>query len=155
MGERETRPIKPYEKDAAKWVTLPAYARGRRADLDRRQDALAAWAEFCDYNAAEMRDARMGVITAGACYQYVRDALPEASVLKLGITWPLPSDLIRDFARKVDLLYVVEEASTYLSTQVKATGVVVSEPPAAPLPRAGELSPARIAASFGLGLPQS
>ena len=153
VGERQEAPIREYGKDPSKWVMMPAYAKGRRLDLDRREEALVAWAEICDYNREEMRDEKIGVITSGASYHYVRDALPRASVLKLGVLWPLPPERIRSFAEQLDAVYVVEEGSNYLSKQVLSFGVELCEPPAGPLPRAGELSPGIVRAAFGLELP--
>ncbi len=146
VGEREQVEQRAYEKEPAKWVMMPAFAKPRRLDLDKRIENVRAFVEDCPYNAVEMRSASLGVICAGATYQHVREGLPEASVLKLGITWPLPAGLIRSFASSVDKLYVVEEASDYLSTQVKALGVDV-EPSS--LPGYGELTPSLIAQAFG------
>ena len=69
-----------------------------------------------------MNDTKIGVITSGIPYQYVKEALPEASVLKLGLVNPLPRKLIEDFASKVDTLYVVEELDPVIETQVKSLG---------------------------------
>ena len=70
-----------------------------------------------------MNDTKIGVITSGIPYQYVKEALPEASVLKLGMVNPLPRKLIEDFAEKVDTLYIVEELDPVIETQVKSWGI--------------------------------
>lgn len=70
-----------------------------------------------------MNDTKIGVITSGIPYQYVKEALPEASVLKLGMVNPLPRKLIEEFASKVDTLYVVEELDPVIETQVKSWGI--------------------------------
>ena len=74
-------------------------------------------------NRVEMRDASIGIITSGICYQYVREALPEASILKMGMINPIPKDMIKDFAAKVDKLYVIEEGNPYFEEQIRAMGV--------------------------------
>ena len=149
--ERAERARVPYEKSPQKWVMMPAYAKPRRIDQLNRIDAMRSWADECPFNRTEMRDASVGVVCAGAAYQYVRDALPDASVLKLGVTYPLPARTVRAFADGVDALYVVEEASTYLSDAVAALGVDIAEPEN-PLPAAGELGPNAIRLAFGIAL---
>ena len=152
-GERVPVAIRPYEKDPAKWVMMPAFSKPRRRDLDRRIAELRTWVEECPYNQVEWRDTSIGIICSGAVYQYVRDALPQASVLKLGVAWPLPAQKIADFAAQVDAVYAVDEASEYLSQQVKALGVAVAQTQN-PLPGYGEVSPLTIAAAFGQPLPE-
>ncbi len=147
-GERAPYEPRPYEKSAEKWVMMPAYARGRRENLLERTDDLLRWVEECPYNVLTEGEGNIGVVCAGAVYQHVIEALPEASVLKLGVSWPVPSGLVRRFAQSIDRLYVVEEASTYLSETVRACGVEVSETPSA-MTCAGELSPGIIRAAFG------
>ncbi|WP_302962756.1 thiamine pyrophosphate-dependent enzyme [uncultured Adlercreutzia sp.] len=151
-GERVERPLSPYEKNPAKWVMMPAFAKPRRIVQLARIDALREWAETCPYNEVLRRGDKIGVVCAGAAFQHVAEALPEASVFKLGVTWPLPAAALRDFADSVERLYVVEEGSCYLTDAVAACGVAVSEPPCG-LPRAGELSPGLVRAAFGLEEP--
>lgn len=153
LGERTEAVVVPYEKNPAKWVMMPAFAKPRRIDLDERIARVRAFVDECPYNVVERRSSEVGVICAGATYQHVREGLPEASVLKLGITWPLPAGLIRRFAESVDKLYVIEEASDYLSTQVRALGVALEIAPAG-LPTYGELSPSLIAQAFGGAAPE-
>jgi indolepyruvate ferredoxin oxidoreductase alpha subunit len=97
------------ERNAAKYVMLPGNARVRHRFVEQRLLDLAAYAETLDINRTELRDTSVGVITSGISYQYVREVLPDASVLKLGMVYPLPAKMIRDFAGKVRKLYVVEE----------------------------------------------
>lgn len=148
-GERANAPAKPYEKDASKWVMMPAFAKGRRKVQLERVRQLEEWVETCPYNQAEQRSAEVGVICSGAVYQHVRDALPEASVLKLGVVWPLPARAMARFAQSVERCYVVEEGSTYLSEAVRAAGVESLSTPS-PLPVDGELSPGLIRQAFDL-----
>lgn len=152
MGERTEVPLRPYEKDASKWVMMPAFAKPRRISLDSRVDAVKAWAEECSLNRAEMRSREVGIICSGAAYQYVVEACPEASVLKLGCVWPIPEAKIRSFADAVDRLYVVDEASEYLSLMVKSLGIEVA-PFARPLPAAGELSAQAVSVAMGGEVP--
>lgn len=146
-GEREAFEQRPYEKRADKWVMMPLYAKQRRIEQLERIDKLGIWANGCSLNRVDEGSASMGIICSGAAYQHVREAMPEASVLKLGTTWPIPSKLIADFASKVDRLYVIEEASTYLTDAVASAGVNVSSTPY-PLTNAGELDPQLIRAAF-------
>ena len=152
-GERAEVEPRPYESRIGKYVMMPANAVRRRAATDEREDALVTFAEKTDLNRIEMRDRSVGVICAGALYNHVREALPEASMLKLGLTWPLPPAKIAEFAASVDELYVIEETCTYFTEKVRAMGVRVSAPPAEPLPRGGEIRPAHIRAAFGLAEP--
>ena len=149
VGQRAQVPRKEFVKDPSKWVMMPAFAKPRRKVQLERIAKLESWVEECPYNKVIEKGAEVGVICAGAAYQHVLDALPDASVLKLGVSWPLPKQLIRDFAAKVDKLYVVEEGSEYLTMQVAATGVAVDEFPCG-LHRDGELSPGDIRAALGM-----
>ena len=148
-AQRIERELKPYETDPTKWVMMPAFAKPRRKVQLERIAALEEWAETCDLNRVEKRGSKVGIVCAGACYQHVVEALPDASVLKLGVTWPLPPKKLRDFAEGVEKLYVVEEGSEYLSREVAATGVDVADFPAG-LPRDGELSPGLVKRAFGI-----
>ena len=121
-GERAEVEPRPYESRIGKYVMMPANAVRRRAATDEREDALVTFAEKTDLNRIEMRDRSVGVICAGALYTHVREALPEASVLKLGLTWPLPPAKIAEFAASVDELYVIEETCTYFTEKVRAMG---------------------------------
>lgn len=148
-GERTEVPLREYSKDAAKWVMMPAFAKPRRKVQLERVAALREWVETCPYNQVMRRGADVGVVCAGAVSQHVVQALPNASVFKLGVTWPLPARALREFAASVDKLYVVEEASEYLTCAVAGLGIDVASFPE-PLPRDGELSPGLIRRAFGL-----
>lgn len=153
LGERVDYKIKPYEKDPSKWVMMPAFAKPRRKIQLARDGKLREWVEDCPFNRVEAKGTAVGVICAGAVYQHVVEALPEASVLKLGVTWPLPARKIADFAASVDALYVVEEGSEYLTGQVRALGVDVADFPVT-LPKDGELSPGLVKRAFGIDDPE-
>lgn len=152
-GTRGACDLHPFSPDPSKYVMMPAYARGRRLAVIERTRRLVEFAETCDLNRIEMRDSSIGVIASGAVYQHVREALPHASILKLGLSWPLPPAKIADFAASVEHLYVIEEACDYFAEHVHALGVPTLEPPACPLPAAGELTPALVKRSFGIPLP--
>lgn len=152
-GQRQMPDTIPYEKNAAKWVMMPANAKRQRKVVDKRTEKLVDYAEHTDLNVEEMRGTGIGVICAGAVYQHVREALPQASVFKLGLTFPLPPERLAAFASKVDTCYVIEEACAYLETQVRALGVNVSKTPYA-LPPDDELTPSLILEALGLPTPE-
>ncbi|MBO7449552.1 MAG: indolepyruvate ferredoxin oxidoreductase subunit alpha [Clostridiales bacterium] len=117
--------LKEYVKDPAKYVMMPANAIKRHVVVEDRTKQIASDSNDVKVglHKVEMRDTKLGIITAGASYQYVRDGVPNASVLKLGLVWPLPMDLIRDFASKVERLVVVEELDPFIENEIKAAGV--------------------------------
>ena len=123
LEDRTEHALIPYEKNIPKRVMMPAMAKARHAVIEEKMAELAKDACTLPVNRVEMRDTKIGVITSGIPYQYVREALPDASVLKLGMVHPLPEQLIRDFAEKVDTLYVVEELDPVIETQVRAMGI--------------------------------
>lgn len=145
---------KQYETDVAKWIMMPAYAKGRREDQLKRIEDLQIWADTKGPNQVILGSSDYGVICSGAAYQHVREALPDAHILKLGITYPLPAKTIESFAQGVSKVYVVEEASTYLRDAIKAQGISVSSTPHE-LTLCGELSPNLIRAAFGVALPEA
>lgn len=151
-GDRADVACKDYVRDAGKWVMMPANAKGRRKAVDAREKRLIEYAETCDLTREEIRDTSMGIVCSGSVYQHVRDALPDASILKLGMSWPLPPRRLAAFAEKVDKLYVVEEICDYYDTRVRALGIDVTPTPSA-LPPDGELTPGLVAAAFDLPLP--
>ncbi len=123
LGERKEIPVRDYVKNIQKYVMMPGMAKGRHVVVEQRCKDLEAFANTCDLNRAEYQDTKIGVITSGTCYNYVKEALPQASVLKLGMVYPLPRDLIRAFADRVDKLYVVEELEPFFENQIKAMGI--------------------------------
>ncbi len=114
---------KPYVKDIRKTVMMPGNAKLRHVEIEKRNLELAEAANTLAINKVEMNDTKMGVITSGIPYQYVKEALPNASVLKLGMVNPLPKKLITEFAEKVDTLYIVEELDPVIEEQVKSWGI--------------------------------
>ena len=114
---------KPYVKDVRKTVMMPGNAKLRHVEIEKRNLELAEAANTMSINTVEMNDTKIGVITSGIPYQYVKEALPNASVLKLGMVNPLPKKLITEFAEKVDTLYIVEELDPVIEEQVKSWGI--------------------------------
>jgi len=112
-----------YEKNIAKTVMMPGNAKLRHVEIEKRNLELADAANTLPINTVEMNDTKIGVITSGIPYQYVKEALPNASVLKLGMVNPLPKKLITEFASKVDTLYIIEELDPVIEEQVKSWGI--------------------------------
>lgn len=139
LGDKQDIPLRQYVKNPQKYVMVPAHARGRHVVVDERRKSLEAYAENCPVNKTEMGSTKIGIITSGISYQYVKEALPEASILKLGLTYPLPQNLIREFASKVERLYVIEELEPFLEEQIKALGIEVAGKEL--FSRLGELNP--------------
>jgi len=123
LGERVHIEDKPYVKNIAKNVMMPGNAKGRHLVVESRENALINDSSDFSINSVEYNDSKIGIITSGIPYLYVKEALPEASVLKLGIVNPLPRRLIEEFASKVDKLYVVEELDPIIEEQVKSWGI--------------------------------
>ena len=123
LEERTDVEDKAYVKDIRKNVMMPGNAKLRHVEIEKRNQELAEAANTLPINRVEMCDTKIGVITSGIPYQYVKEALPEASVLKLGLVNPLPKKLIEEFASKVDTLYIVEELDPVIEEQVRAWGI--------------------------------
>ena len=123
LEERKVPEDKPYVKDIRKTVMMPGNAKLRHVEIEKRNKELAEAANTLPINRVEMNDTKIGVITSGIPYQYVKEALPEASVCKLGLVNPLPRKMIEEFASKVDKLYIVEELDPVIEEQVKSWGI--------------------------------
>jgi len=131
-----------YEKNIERTVPVPLFARKMRVRVDQRLQALQEFSEECPLNRIEEGSAEIGIVTSGISYQYVKEVFPEASVLKLGFTNPLPRNLIQRFAGSVKRLYVVEELDPFLEEQIRAMGLKV-EAHKTQL-HMGELNPVRL-----------
>ena len=123
LEERTEREVLPYERNIAKYVMMPGNAIKRHVFVEERMKKMAEDACTLDINRTEYRDLSVGFITSGIPYQYVREAMPDASVLKLGLVHPLPRKLIEEFASKVDKLYIFEELEPVIEEQVKSWGI--------------------------------
>ena len=139
--EEPTGPAFPpgFTSDPAKWVMLPVNGKRRHVVVEERTKALREFADTWDGNRIEWGDRSLGVITSGVSYQYVKEAFPDASVLKIGLAWPLPVRLFRKFAAGVSRLVVVEELDPHLETHVKALGIPAQGKELIPI--VGELDP--------------
>ncbi len=136
----ESSELKPrgYAKDERKYVMIPAYARARHLEVEKRRKKLEGFSENTELNRMEFNDTSIGIISGGVAYQYAREVCPEASFLKLGMTNPLPIRKIKEFAGKVEKLVVVEELEPFLEDQIRAIGIDVTGKEK--IPRVGELS---------------
>lgn len=147
LGERISGlPAPKLARNAAKLVMLPSNARVRHPQVEERLVKLSADGAAMAINRLELRDGAIGIITSGASYQYVREVLPNASILKLGMVHPLPHALIRELAATVERLFVVEELDPFVEEQVKAMGIPVTGKEIFSL--CGELTPERIRTAF-------
>jgi indolepyruvate ferredoxin oxidoreductase alpha subunit len=153
LEERVQTPEKEYEKNPKKYVMMPANAIGRHVSVEARETRLAQDCNTLPVNRVEMADTKIGVITSGTAYQYVKEAMPGVSVLKLGMVYPLPEQLIRSFAKKVETLYVVEELEPFFETQLKAWGIACQGKEKTG--RQGELSVRKVAQAFGFDVPEA
>ncbi|MBQ3899041.1 MAG: indolepyruvate ferredoxin oxidoreductase subunit alpha [Lachnospiraceae bacterium] len=146
-GERKV-PEFNYEKNIAKYVMMPGNAKKRHPFVEERTEKLREYAETSDINKVFMGGTEIGIITSSTSYQYVREVFGDSvSVLKLGMVNPLPVKLIKDFAAKVEKLYVVEELDPIIENHVKSLGLEVSGKDM--LPICDEFSQNLIAKSFG------
>lgn len=140
VGERREVPVRGYVKDIAKRVPIPANARKMHSRVEERLEKLSEWGNESGLNRVERGDPSIGVITSGISYQYVKEAYPEASVLKLGITNPLPWKLIEDFARSVSRVVVIEEGEPYLEERIRSR-LLIDVQGKSLVPIEGELNP--------------
>ncbi len=146
-GERQV-PDFPYEKNIGKYVMMPGNAKKRHPVVEERTRKRIEFAETSTVNRLEMGDTKVGIITGSTSYQYVKEVFGDSvSVLKLGMTNPLPEKLIKDFASKVEKLFVVEELDPIIENHVKALGLEVTGKEL--LPVCDEFSQNLIAKLFG------
>lgn len=116
---------KPYSRDVKKFVMMPGSAIGRHVVVEKREKELAKDCNQFGFNKITLGDKKIGFVTSGISYQYVKEAFPNASVLKLGMVNPVPMDLIKKFSKEVETLYVVEELEPVIESQIKAAGIKV------------------------------
>ena len=141
---RENVPLKPYEKNVAKNVMMPAMAIKRHVVVEERAKKLVEFAETTDLNRVEDNGSRIGVITSGISYMYAREALGDSvNYLKLGMAYPMPEKKIRDFAAKCEKVFVIEELDPFIEEHCKALGLEVIGKDAFTM--LGEYTPAMIA----------
>ena len=124
FGEREEQEVPAYERNTRKYICAPDNAYLNHPKVEKNLAALEEYGNTCSLNKLELKGTKVGVITASIAYQYAKDAFPEeTSFLKLGLTYPLPMKLIREFAAQVEKLYVIEELEPFMEEQIKAAGI--------------------------------
>ena len=124
LEDRTDGPLIPYERQITKYVATPANGKVLRKKLIDRLKRMEEYSSTAAINRAEYNETKIGVISAGVAYQYAREVFGEdASYLKLGMTFPMPMELIREFAGKVEKLYVVEEMDPYMESHLKMAGI--------------------------------
>jgi indolepyruvate ferredoxin oxidoreductase alpha subunit len=144
-------PQPAFHFNVQKYVMLPVNALPRHAVVEKRLLRLAKYTETFPLNQMMWGKRDLGIVTSGVAYQYAREVFPEASFLKLGMTWPLPQKMIKEFAGKVDKLIVIEELDPFLQENIKSMGIEVTGKEFIPL--VGELNTRIVAeSSVGAGL---
>jgi indolepyruvate ferredoxin oxidoreductase alpha subunit len=139
-GQRQEMGMKPYVKQAKKYIATPANAKVLHKTLEERLIKLEDYSNKSPLNFIEWNDKKIGVVTSGISYQYAKEVFgSEVSYLKLGMTNPLPKEKIKEFASQVDTIYVVEENEPYLEEALKAMGIDCTGKDRLPL--VGELNP--------------
>lgn len=139
VGERKLPPRHEFKKDIPKYVMVPGNARVRHVLVEKRLEKLKSFAEKSPLNRIEMGSNKLGFITSGVTYNYLKEYYPDASYLKLGITYPFCDEKIKAFAKKVKKLVVVEELSAFLEEHIKTLRVKFTAKH--PSFRVGELTP--------------
>ena len=146
IGERKEFE-KEYTPDIRKYALVPANARNRHLKVEEREKLLAQDVNSFDINKIEIGTNKIGIICAGGVYQYVKEALPDYSVFKLGMVYPLPTEKIKEFAANCSDLIVIEELEPYIENALKANGVKCHGKELTGLQ--GELSGEKIVRAFG------
>lgn len=124
LGEKEEIVPKVYEKNAAKYVMVPANAKRKHYEVEERLKKLQKYSNECDLNTVEMNNTKIGIVTSGISYEYVKEVFGnEVSILKIGMSYPLPDKMIRKFASQIEKIYVVEENEPYLENALKIMGI--------------------------------
>lgn len=124
LGEKEEIEIKPYTKNTEKYIMVPANSRKKHYEVEERLEKLREYSNTSNLNRIEVGNKSIGIITSGISYQYAKEVFGDnASYLKIGMSYPLPDKLIKEFAEKVDKLYVIEENEPYLENAIKVMGI--------------------------------
>ena len=148
LCDREEVGVRPYEKAAQKYVMMPANAIKRHVVVESRDNALTEYVNTLSCNFAEYTDEKeVGIVCSGVVYEYVKEALPNANVFKMGCVHPVPVRAISQFAEKVNGLYVVEELEPFIEDTLKAAGIACEGKSLFSLQ--GEISVPKILKAFG------
>ncbi len=149
VGERVEVPQREFIPDPKRF-SVPIYRRLRRPTVEKRLQDLQEYAETCNFNRAEHAESDIGVVTSGIAYQYVREVLPEAGVLRLGMTFPLPPKLLVDFCGRYETIYIVEEGEPFIEEYMRSLGIanLIGKELFGVI---GEYSPGRLRQALSLG----
>jgi len=139
LNEEGACRLKKYDQNPGKYIVAPAVAKKRRVIAEERLRRLEEFAETTKLNTVEYKDREIGVITSGMAYQYAKEVLPEASYLKLGLSYPLPRKKITEFVKSCKTVYVIEELEPIFEEKIKSWGLSVIGKDVIPV--IGELNP--------------
>ena len=150
VGERMEVETREFNRDPHRF-SVPIYRLIRRPEVEKTLTALAEYAETCPFNRIEEgADKKIGVVTSGISYQYVKEVLPNVGVLRLGMTYPLPANLLRDFCAQYETVYVVEEGEPFIEEFMRGVGIANLTGKEL-FGVIGEYSPGRLQKTLGLG----
>ena len=152
-SERVVPPVKPYEKNIAKNVMMPGNAKKKHPVVEQRMADMAVYAETSPLNRVEMGGTKLGIITSSTCYQYAKEVYgSEASILKLGLVWPISEKMVKDFASKVEKVVVIEELDPFIEDFCNSIGVEVNGKDMFPI--CDEFSQNQVAQILGKEVPE-
>ena len=152
-AERVVPPVRPYEKNIAKNVMMPGNAKKKHPVVEQRMADLATYAETSSLNRVEMGGTKLGIITSSTCYQYAKEVYGnEASILKLGLVWPISEKMVKDFASKVEKVIVIEELDPFIEDFCHSIGVEVNGKDMFPI--CDEFSQNQVAQILGKEVPE-
>lgn len=149
VGQRREVEKREFIADARRF-SVPIYRLARRPEVERTLAALRAYAETCPFNRVEDAKNKIGVVTSGISYQYVKEIMPEAGILRLGMTFPLPAKLLREFCAKYETIYVIEEGEPFIEEYVRSLGITNAQGKEI-FGVIGEYSPGRLRKALSLG----
>jgi indolepyruvate ferredoxin oxidoreductase alpha subunit len=148
LGERQEVERRAFQADPRRF-SVPIYRRLLRPQVEARLQKISELVESLPINRVEPGSPDLGVVTSGIAYQYVKEVLPAASVLRLGVTYPLPAELLRRFCAEHARVYVVEEGEGFIEEFMRSLGIANLEGKGR-FGVIGEYSPGRLAAALGL-----
>lgn len=149
VGERKEVEKREFIADAKRF-SVPIYRRVRRPEVEKTLTALTEYAETCPFNRIEQGKGPIGVVTSGISYQYVKEIMPDAGILRLGMTFPLPAKLLREFCAKYETVYVVEEGEPFIEEYIRNLGITNVKGKEL-FGVIGEYSPGRLRKALGFG----
>ncbi|GAH53685.1 unnamed protein product, partial [marine sediment metagenome] len=124
LGKRKASPKKiEFLKNPPKYVAVPSYARKMRERMEKRLAQLRLYVNKCSQNQIISKGKEVGVVASGVAFQYAREEFKEASLLKLGLSYPFPDDLIKEFAHNYQELIVIEELDNFLEEHIRSLGI--------------------------------